>query len=759
MCKRLLYLISFILVLGFAASSFADEIIASYEDDEMNDLTVSANVDGGLTVTRVIGGVDGAPVATDGEYILKWVWIGETDRKIEIRHEWNVRRLDLAPYNLITCDVWFEGASSLPVTIGIWDDVFGWAGVVDVPIGTGQWHAIEMDISSMNQDDLNHIFAFLFEDLAGDDGVIYTDNMRLVYREQVQAWRPTPFDEAVSMDPNVTLTWEVGIKADSHNIYFGANFDDVNDATTDTVGIYRGNQGLDSTSYEPKTLEHQKIYYWRVDEVNESDASIWKGDIWSFKTAPLEYVEIHLVSYEDSETHYEVWTSPGISGPDSSLILGDKLVGGSTWEGVEVPAATDGSNVLGLSWINERDVEVEHGCTFENSSPPFRFDLVGIDEIAFDIYYSDGNPLPHIMGIFDWRFRPSFNASSNLPTSTGEWFTIVIDVSHLNNTDMDSILDFMFQEHGEDFDPDLTNPDNWAAVVFMDNLRLRYAASRSISLPDPPDGAVDIDRTTDIGWRAGIYAASHDVYFGTDFDDVNNADTSSPEFKGTQPLDDTSYDPPGDLEINTTYYWRIDEVNDAHPDGPWKGAVLSFTTANFFIVEDFEDYNDYPPDEVWNTWIDGYGNLANGSSAGYPDPDFVFGEHYLEDQIVHSGLWSMPLFYDNSAGLSEVTRTLNADWTEGGAVTLTLFYYGVPDNDTEPMFVAIDDAVVYNDDANAARITGWTRWDIPLQTFAEQGVDLSNVGSMTIGFGNRTSPRPGGGEGHVFFDDIRLYRP
>ena len=74
------------------------------------------------------------------------------------------------------------------------------------------------------------------------------------------------------------------------------------------------------------------------------------------------------------------------------------------------------------------------------------------------------------------------------------------------------------------------------------------------------------------------------------------------------------------------------------------------------------------------------------------------------------------------------------------------------------MYVAVDDAVVYNDDANAAQVTEWTRWDIPLQTFADQGVTLNNVGSMTIGFGNRANPIAGG-EGHVFFDDIRLYLP
>jgi hypothetical protein len=108
--------------------------------------------------------------------------------------------------------------------------------------------------------------------------------------------------------------------------------------------------------------------------------------------------------------------------------------------------------------------------------------------------------------------------------------------------------------------------------------------------------------------------------------------------------------------------------------------------------------------------------------------------------------------------LSEVTRTLNADWTEGGVATLTLFYHGRADNAPEQMYVVVDDVVVNNDDANAALVEEWTQWDIPLETLASQGVNLSNVGSMSIGFGNKANPVVGG-EGHVFFDDIRLYLP
>jgi len=116
--------------------------------------------------------------------------------------------------------------------------------------------------------------------------------------------------------------------------------------------------------------------------------------------------------------------------------------------------------------------------------------------------------------------------------------------------------------------------------------------------------------------------------------------------------------------------------------------------------------------------------------------------------------------YDNStAPLSEVTRILNADWTINDAVTLTLFYHGDPENVPEPMYIVIDDVVVTNEDVNAALVAEWTRWDIPLQELADRGVNLNNVLSMTIGFGNKANPTPGGGAGHVFFDDIRLYLP
>ncbi len=76
------------------------------------------------------------------------------------------------------------------------------------------------------------------------------------------------------------------------------------------------------------------------------------------------------------------------------------------------------------------------------------------------------------------------------------------------------------------------------------------------------------------------------------------------------------------------------------------------------------------------------------------------------------------------------------------------------------MYVALNDnAVVYHDNPNAAQIDTWTEWNIDLQVFADQGVNLTNVDKIAIGFGDRNPDTSGqaGGSGTMYFDDIRLY--
>jgi hypothetical protein len=98
------------------------------------------------------------------------------------------------------------------------------------------------------------------------------------------------------------------------------------------------------------------------------------------------------------------------------------------------------------------------------------------------------------------------------------------------------------------------------------------------SEPSPADGAVDVGREGDLGWMPGESAATHDVYLGTSFDDVNNATRADPmDVLVSESQAGAAYDP-GRLTLGQTYYWRIDEVNGAPDFTVFKGDVWSFTT-------------------------------------------------------------------------------------------------------------------------------------------------------------------------------------
>jgi len=293
-----------------------------------------------------------------------------------------------------------------------------------------------------------------------------------------------------------------------------------------------------------------------------------------------------------------------------------------------------------------------------------------------------------------------------------------------------------------------------------------FATEGAVGSPNPANGAVGVKQTQIITWLPSVFAASHQLYFGTDKGAVKNADTVSPEYKGTRDLGAESYDP-GKLELSVTYYWRIDEVNDVNPDSPWTGILWSFTTAGFLVVDDFEDY-DSGDNQIWYSWEDGLGYgtpgtepYSPGNGTGSAVGDESTGS-FTEETIVHGGNQSMPFWYDNSIlRYSEVQKTLTypRDWTEEGVGVLSIWFRGNSDNAAEPMYVALNgSAVVTHDNLNAAQINKWTQWNIDLQAFADQGVNLANVNTIAIGFGDKNNP-VAGGSGMMYFDDIRLYRP
>ena len=473
--------------------------------------------------------------------------------------------------------------------------------------------------------------------------------------EYPQASTPAPEDGAYHPDTWVNISWRAGDFAASHDVYFGDNFDDVDAGAEST---FQGNQagtflvaGFPGFAY-PDGLIPGTTYYWRIDEVNDTEPnSPWKGDIWSFMIPPKS---AYLPNPADGAESVSVggtlgWT-PGFGAKLHTVYFGESFD--------EVDNAAGGS---------------PQGMT--TYSP-------GTLKMARTYY---------------WRV--------------------------------------------DEFDVLETHKGNvWS-----------FTTEGAVTALNPANGAVDVTQTPVLTWAPGL-GASHEVYFG--------ADAASLELKASGNLGSESYEP-GQLEWNTTYYWRVDEANNANADSPWTGPLWSFTTANFLIIDDFEAYNDLNEDEpgsnrIYLAWIDGFDNPAiNGSTVGNLDPPFA------EQTIVHSGNQSMPMTYDNAVGKSEATYVLtsNRDWTVNGVDTLVIWYAGVASNASETMYVALNDsAVVTNDNPDAALVNQWMQWTIPLQAFADQGVNLANVNSITLGLGNRANP-VAGGSGIIYYDDIRLYPP
>ena len=86
-----------------------------------------------------------------------------------------------------------------------------------------------------------------------------------------RAANPNPTDGATSVAVNTDLSWNAGINAVSHDVYFG----------TSSPGTFRGNQT--ATTFDPGKMTYNKTYYWRIDGGNPSGTTT--GTVWTFKTA------------------------------------------------------------------------------------------------------------------------------------------------------------------------------------------------------------------------------------------------------------------------------------------------------------------------------------------------------------------------------------------------------------------------------------------------------------------------------------------
>ncbi|MCK5271694.1 MAG: Ig-like domain-containing protein [Sedimentisphaerales bacterium] len=250
--------------------------------------------------------------------------------------------------------------------------------------------------------------------------------------------------------------------------------------------------------------------------------------------------------------------------------------------------------------------------------------------------------------------------------------------------------------------------------------------------PRPANGATDVFVGTDITWLLDESVDYCNVYFGTNPNVTSNPKVVNGQTQGKVEI----YDPPNNLADDTTYYWRVDTTVDEVES---IGGVWSFTTGHeSMVLENFDGYGDSA--EFLTSWSGGAGTSISLDEL-LNIMDFTY------DCV--SSPWQC---------VAQMTFASPQDWNDNVWTALQINFRGDENNYPETMSITLSDgsntATVTHSDPCITANCWWQVWDVELAPFSDACVDLGNITSFAIGFGDGVSP---GGTGTMYFNDILLY--
>jgi len=608
MCRKLIYLVSFILVLSLASNALADLVVhlefegdfkdssgGGHDGDPRGNTTIVYDVNRNSNVLSLPGGLlDGDAVATpaigdlDEFTIMMWInaeTLGSGADKISffstpeaasagLQIQSRAQKLQVLvgtgdgtnqiDGSALALNEWFH----LAVTFKS-DELAGYInGELDVSkVLTAAPSAAVGEVYIGNWTNPGGEFR---RGLTGkmDDVRIYDT---VLTAEEIQdamlgagpgyemAADPSPADEQTDVPRDGTLSWTPGIYADKHDVYFGTSFSDVSDANrTNPLGVLV-NQNQDPNSYSPvDLLEFGQTYYWRIDEVSAPpDNTVYKGNVWQFTVEPLAYpiagenITATASSAVEGQEPQNTINGSGLDAGDlhsretTDMWLSAECEPGQAWIQYELDKVyklhqmlvwNHNSESEGILGYGLKEVTIEYSLTGEDG------DWTPLDEVT------DFNQAP---GLYDGVSEYAHNTIVNLAGVAAKYVRITAE-SHW------SLLGDFVKQYG------------------LSEVRFFYIPVQARK-PKPASGATDMSLDLVLSWRAGRQAATHDVYFSTSKRDVLN---------GTAPVNnvtEASYGPLS-LDLGETYYWRVDEVNDAETPKRWEGDVWNLTTYGYFIL-------------------------------------------------------------------------------------------------------------------------------------------------------------------------------
>jgi len=522
------------------------------------------------------------------------------------------------------------------------------------------------------------------------------------------ASEPRPADKATDVVRETGLSWAPSKAGTARDVYFGTAKVDVDAASRDNPGAVLVSREQAENAYQPAArLDLGQTYFWRIDEINTTTNTIYKGNVWSFTVEPSSYPIQNVTATASGSSN--VGTSP------AKTVDGSGLNANNQHSTSAMDMWLSNTTTPGGAWIQYAfDAEYKLDKLLVWNSNQMVEPFVGFGAKSVTIAYSSDGA--------DWTTLGDFEFAQ----ATGS-----ADYTANTTVDLAGVVARYVK---------LTINSNWGGVAAQYGLsEVRFFSTPVAARePNPAVGAADVGPEAALSWRAGREAGSHQVYLSTDQQAVIDG-TVAPVTALQAQINAT-------VDLGQTYYWKVVEVNDAETPASWEGPVWSFSTKTAVVVDDFESYTDLEGSRIYQTWIDGWDNSnANGAIVGYDKAPFA------EQAIIYGGRQSMPLTYANSpAASSQAERTFDAaqDWTKYGLKTLSVMFRGDPAN-SGTMYLKINNTkVVYSGSADDIKRTQWQAWNIDL---ASTGANLKSVAKLAIGVDGA------GASGKLYLDDIRLF--
>ena len=500
-------------------------------------------------------------------------------------------------------------------------------------------------------------FNGMIDDVRFYDVALSAEEILQLYQSGLskKATNPNPADGQTFVDPNAVLNWLPGKDALTHDVYFGTSFSEVNDADIHDANVYMGNQDVnywDVRNHDSNGLEPNTAFYWRIDEVDAG--STIKGDVWSFRTIVTGFDPNFIAWWKFDEV-------AGTTAYDSAGNHTGQLVNGPVWTtgqidgGLSFDGVNDYVNVLDDASLRFTQNSSFTICAWVEPTPLSDGEIVckmrksaQYNVFGYEVQYDGTNKRFTISAESSRSCYVSYSTANN-SVQPGNWYHVA---AVYDNKAMKIYLNGQLGGSGTfTCNAGNTSPDKDMAIGArsydsamnsyfngtMDDIRIynlalsaeeieqlyREGLSKKATNPNPADGQTFVDPNTVLNWLPGKDALTNDVYFGTSFNEVNNADIYDANvYMGNQDVnywDVRNHDSNG-LEPDTVFYWRIDEVDAG---STIKGDVWGFRT----IVTSYD-----PNLVAWWKFDEGTGTIAH-DSAGHNDGTLINGPTWITGQI------------------------------------------------------------------------------------------------------------------------------